>query len=89
MKIQGIEVKISKDGLDDFETTEAMAVLNDEDATDAERVVAVGKLPRLIFGSQWTRIKRDLRAANDGKLTNEAVSMFIAEAINAVGALKN
>ena len=84
--VDGIKVEVTADAFDDFEITECIADLYDEDSTDGEKTAAAVKMYRLVFGADFQRIKRELRAKHGGKLTNEAMSQFMAEVIEAVNA---
>ena len=84
--VDGIKVEVTADAFDDFEITECIADLYDEDADDGAKAAAAVKMYRLVFGADFLRIKRELRAKHDGKLTNEVMSRFMAEVIEAVNA---
>ena len=84
--VNGIKVEVTADAFDDFEITECIADLYDEDSTDGAKTAAAVKMYRLVFGADFQRIKRELRAKHGGKLTNEAMSQFMAEVIEAVNA---
>lgn len=84
--VDGIKVEVTADAFDDFEITECIADLYDEDADDGAKMAAAVKMYRLVFGGDFARIKRELRAKHDGKLTNEAMSTFMASVIEAVNA---
>ena len=84
--VDGIKAEVTADAFDDSEITECIADLYDEDADDGAKTVAAVKMYRLVFGADFPRIKRKLRAKNGGKLTNEAMSSFMAEVIKAVSA---
>lgn len=86
--VDGIKVDVTADAFDDFEITECIADLYDDEATDGEKTASAVKMYRLVFGADFPRIKRELRAKNGGKLTNEAMSSFMAEVIEAVNAKK-
>ena len=76
MIVDGIELDVTADALDDFDVLECLAVMVDDDSSDKERMVAVPKLFRLVFGGDWKRIKNELRAQHDGRLTNATVMEF-------------
>ena len=84
--VDGTKVEVTADAFDDFEITECIADLYDEDADDGAKTAAAVKIYRLVFGSDFPRIKRELRSKNGGKLTNEAMSSCMAEVIEAVNA---
>lgn len=86
MIVDGIELDITAEALDDFDVVECLAVMMDEESSDKERMIAIPKLFRLVFGPDWQRIKNELRAQHEGKLTNATVMGFfnsLTEALNA------
>ena len=84
--VDGIKVEVTADAFDDFEITECIADLYDEESTDGAKTAAAVKMYRIVFGEDFPRIKRELRAKHGGKLTNEVMSEFMAEVIEAVNA---
>ena len=84
--VDGIKVEVAADEFDDFEITECIADLYDEDVDDGAKTTAAVKMYRIVFGDDFPRIKRELRAKHDGKLTNEVMSDFMAKVIKAVNA---
>lgn len=84
-EVMGITVSIDADTLDDWDFTEALAVVQDgSDATDAEKLVAMSRMVKVMLGDDVARVKRELRAQNDGRLRNETMLAFIQEALEAV-----
>lgn len=84
--VDGIKVEVTADAFDDFEITECVGDLYDEEADDGTKTAAAVKMYRLVFGDDFTRIKRELRAKNGGKLTNKVMNQFMAEVIEAIKA---
>lgn len=78
-EVRGITVEgVTPETLNDFEFMEAIAVMSDDSASDAEKLRAMASIAPVVFGArQWKRIKVELRAQNDGRLTAETVMSFI------------
>lgn len=84
MVVDGIEVHVSAETLDDWEITEAIAdVMAGE---GAESLGAAARYMRLLFGADYERVKAELRAKNGGRLTNECMNAFAARVVEAAGA---
>lgn len=86
MICNGIEVNVTKADLDDFDVVECLSVMMDEEASDRQRMVAIPKLLKLVFKSDWQRVKDELRSQNDGRLPNDAVMGFLNSVIEALNA---
>lgn len=84
--VDGIKVEVTADAFDDFEITECIADLYDDEATDGEKTASAVKMYRLVFGDEFPRVKRELRAKHGGKLTNETMNSFMGDVIEAVKA---
>lgn len=81
---------IDRERLDDFEILETVMVMNDPDGDKVEKAKATMKFGPLVFGAkQWGEIKAQLRANNDGKLTNETVMTFFYATMAALNEVKN
>lgn len=76
MIVDGIELDITAEALDDFDVVECLAVMMDDASSDKDRMIAIPKLFRLVFGPDWQRIKNELREQHEGKLTNATVMGF-------------
>lgn len=87
IEVRGIKVEgVTQDALDDFDVLEALAALQDEDAEDSKRLVAMAALgPLVLGGKQWARVKRELREANGGRLTVRDGVEFINGVLEAAG----
>lgn len=83
--VDGIEVDVTAEDLDDFEITEAIGDITDEGADDGAKVAATVRLMRLAFKDEFPRIKRELRQKNGGRLTNETMVGFANAVFEAVG----
>lgn len=83
--VRGIEVEgVTQDTLDDFDIMESLATMQDEEADNSARLVAMAALGPLMFGKrQWSRIKGELREANGGKLTVKDGLEFINDVLKA------
>lgn len=86
MIIDGIEVSVTREDLDDYDVMECLATMMDEDSSDRDRMVALPKLFKLVFGEDWQRIKAELREQHGGRLSNSVVMDFfthLTEGLNA------
>lgn len=79
MNVSGIELNVTVDDLDDYEVTECLSTMMDEEAANNEKMVAISRLFRLVFKDDWSRIKKELRNQNGGRLTNGTVMDFFTE----------
>lgn len=79
MNVSGIELNVTVGDLDDYEVTECLATMMDEDAENNAKMVAISKLFKLVFKDDWARIKKELRKQNGGRLTNGTVMDFFTE----------
>lgn len=88
--VDGIELKNVRLGVnEDIDFMEALADSEDPELEDGDRLRAVIKLFRLVLGTDYPRVKRELRAKNGGELTVAQLTEFMAKVIQAVGDLKN
>lgn len=86
MIVNDIEVNVTKADLDDFDVVECLSVMMDEEASDRQRMVAIPKLLKLVFKSDWQRVKDELREQNGGRLPNDAVMGFLNSCIEQLNA---
>lgn len=84
--VDGIELSVTPETFDDIDVVEAIADCNDPTSDDAARTSAVFRLFRAVFGADYTRVKRELRAKNGGKLTTDQMADFFNRVIEAAGA---
>lgn len=77
VSVQGVEVSISEDALDDFELLEDLAAMQDGDGS---RLPAVF---RRLTGEDYKRILEELRGDN-GRVSVTAATEFITELFKAV-----
>lgn len=87
--VQGITVNLDFDLADDFEVVEQGAIAADTDSTDAEKLAATLRVYRLIFGADYRRVKDELRAKNDGRLSTQDMISFVSEVLSKAAELKN
>ena len=86
--VDGITVEgVTPDTFDDFDFLETIATMSDPDAENGEKLRAIANYGPIIFGQkEWRRIKAELRAKNDGRLTVEIVMEFINGVMAALNA---
>lgn len=84
--VDGIELNVTAEDFDDYEITECLAALGDPDAEEGEQLTAMVRFFKLLLKSDYQRVKDELRAANGGKLTNEAMGAFANRVIEAAKA---
>lgn len=87
--VSGITVDVQMDAADDFELVEQIAINADPDSTAAERISAMIRVYKAIFGKDYKRVKDELRAKNGGKLPVAVMSDFATTVMNEVAKLKN
>ena len=79
VKVDGVEVSISKARLEDIETIEAMSDIQAGDA------LAIIPLFRKLFGDDYTRIKTELKGDNE-TLSIEKMSEWFGAVLEELGA---
>ncbi len=79
VKVDGVEVLISKARLEDIETIEAMSDIQAGDA------LAIIPLFRKLFGDDYTRIKTELKG-DDETLSIEKMSEWFSAVLEELGA---
>lgn len=84
--VDGVKVDLTADDFDDFEVTECLADIVDDAAEASAKLAATVRIYRILFGSDFERVKRELRAKHDGKLTNEVMGDFLNACMTAVQA---
>ena len=82
--VQGIRVTIDKDQVTDWDVVEGIATLQDDSADESEKLVSSVRVMRRLLGGDYGRVKTELRAANDGKLTAEHMGAFLKEVFEAL-----
>lgn len=95
IEIDGIQLKVDRDLINDWDFMEQLSevmAIQDELSDDGADPVAAGKalvgmsnLANALYGSDFKRIKKELRSKNDGKLPMETVLRFIMDTISAMG----
>ena len=86
LTVDGIEVDVTPESFDDIDVVEAIADGNDPAADENAQNAALFRLFRALFGPDYQRIKRELRAKNDGRLTTAQMAEFFNHLLEAVGA---
>lgn len=87
--VSGITVDVLMDAADDFELVEQIAVNADPDSTAAEKISAMVRVYKAIFGRDYRRVKDELRRKNGGRLPIAVMSDFAATVMNEAARLKN
>lgn len=77
IKVDGIEVSVSASSFDDIDVIECIADAANPDSDQQTQMVAVVKLLRMVFGSDYERVKTELRKRHGGRLTVETMSEFM------------
>lgn len=84
--VDGIKVNVSADTFSDFDVIEAIADVNAHQGDDVAQLSDVVRLLRLVFGSDYGRVKSELRSSHDGRLTAEDMVSFFNSVAEEVGA---
>lgn len=79
VKVQGIELSIPLDRMNDWDVTEGMSVAADESADQGARLIASVKVVKAVLGSDYERVKTELREKHGGVLTAEIMNDFMTE----------
>ena len=87
--VSGITVDVLMDAADDFELVEQIAVNADPDSTAAEKISAMVRVYKAVFGKDYKRVKDELRRKNGGRLPVAVMSDFATTVMNEVAKLKN
>ena len=87
--VSGITVEVLMDSADDFVVVEQIAVNADPDSTAAERISAMVRVYKAIFGKDYKRVKDELRRKHGGRLPVAVMSDFATTVMNEVTKLKN
>lgn len=74
--VDGITVTVAIDPKDDWEFATESLVIADPDATQLERSNAIRAQVKLLFGDDYKRVMRELRAARGGRLPIADVTSF-------------
>lgn len=87
--VSGITVDVLMDSADDFELVEQIAINADPDSTAAEKISAMVRVYKAIFGKDYKRVKDELRRKNGGRLPVAVMSDFATTVMNEAARLKN
>lgn len=82
--VDGVKVNLTADDFDDFEVTECLADIVDDASEPSAKLAATVRIYRVLFGADFERVKRELRANHGGKLTNEIMGDFLNSCMTAV-----
>ena len=86
--VQGITLNVPKDELADrladWDVIEGIATMNDDAAGGIDRMVAVSRVLKSLFAGDYERIKSELRAKHDGKLTEQIMGDFLRDAFQEI-----
>ena len=83
--VDGITVTVAIDPSDDWEFASASAVFADPDSTPLEKSNATRAQIKLLFGDDYKRVMRELRAARGGRLPIADVVSFANRVLEAEG----
>lgn len=87
--VDGITVTVNLDASDDFEIVEQIAVNANPDSTAIEKISAMIRVYKAIFGADYKRVKDELRRKHGGKLPVSVMNDFALTVMNEISALKN
>lgn len=82
-EVDGIQVRLQRSVLDNWELAEQLAVLDDPNAN--HQLAASVKVTQLMFGADWLRIKHELASRHGGKLSISAVGDFLGTCFQMLG----
>lgn len=86
IEVEGVALDVDREALDDWELAEDIAIASDEASGEDEKLAATVRVFRRVYGADYARVKRELRAANDGRLTAETMTGFLSATFEALGA---
>lgn len=81
-EVDGIQVNLRRDVLDNWELAEQLAVLDDP---NANQLAASVRVMQLVFGDDWPRIKEELAARHGGRLSISTVDDFLGTCLQMLG----
>lgn len=82
----GFPFELDENVLDDMRLLDLMAVSLDEDASDADKIVATSKTVEMVLGkAQKARLYEHLANLNDGRVPVKSVQDALAEVMAAAG----
>lgn len=84
-EVDGIQVTLNRAVLDDWETAETIASIQDDATPEEAKFVASVKLVRQVFGEDWPRIKAELAAKHAGRLPASVVMDFFETCLQNLG----
>lgn len=87
--VDGITVTVDLDMATDYEVVEQATIAADPYATPNEKTASTIRVYKLLLGSDYQRVKNELREQNGGHLPTEKMIEFIGGVIAKVGEAKN
>lgn len=82
----GIKAEIDPSRLDDVRVVYAIAALEDDEATESEKMAAFRDYLHVMFAGHERRIMREIADANGGQAKNELFGQFIRDCVTAAKA---
>lgn len=79
VSVQGIELLIPQDRINDWDVVEGVATMQDDESTPPEKLVASVRVMKRLLGDDYDKVKTGLRAANGGALTADIMGAFLTE----------
>lgn len=74
--VNGVTVSVPAERATDWDVVEGVAAMQGN-ASEAEKVIASVQVLKRLLGDDYERVKTELRAANDGRLTAQDMGEFI------------
>lgn len=87
--VDGITVTVDLDMATDYEVVEQATIAADPYSTANEKTASTIRVYKLLLGSDYQRVKNELREQNGGQLPTEKMIEFIGGVIAKVGEAKN
>ena len=84
--VDGIEVHVDAEALDDSRISDAMSDLADDERSEVEKNIALTRLKRLVFGRELRAVEEALGKPHGGRVPNESMVGFLIRVIEAAGA---
>lgn len=83
LTVMGVSLSVPaetvRDRLSDWDVAEMMAVIQDSESEPGARLAASVKALKFLLADDYNRVKRELREAHDGKLTETVMSEFMSD----------
>lgn len=75
--VNGVTVTVPAERATDWDVVEGVAVMQASESSEADKVIASVSVLRRLLGDDYERVKSELRAANEGRLTAQDMGEFI------------